>query len=56
MYTNLKAEGLGNFDNNAYWSATEYDNYNAWRQIFNNGNQIYNLRKYTNRVRAVRAF
>ena len=27
---------VGGFANNNYWSSTEYDNNNAWKQNFNN--------------------
>jgi len=44
------------FSTNSYWSSTEDDNFYAWRQYFNGGNQS-NLGKGTTIfVRAVRAF
>ena len=47
---------VGGFASSYYWSSTESDNANAWRQDFNDGNQ-YDLGKdYTYYVRAVRAF
>lgn len=30
---------VDNFARNNYWSSTEYNNNNAWKQNFNNGNQ-----------------
>jgi len=39
MYINRVA--IGGFANYYYWSSTEYNNYNAWRQHFNNGKQGY---------------
>jgi hypothetical protein len=42
---------LGGFSSGYYWSSTENDNNNAWKQNFNNGNQNNN-----NNVRAVRGF
>jgi hypothetical protein len=39
-----------------YWSSTENNNNNAWKQNFNNGNQNNNNKNNTNNVRAVRAF
>ena len=39
-----------------YWSSTEYNNNNAWKQNFDNGNQNNNNKNNTNRVRAVRDF
>lgn len=48
---------VGGFANNNYWSSTENDNNNAWKQNFNNGNQNNNNNKNnTNYVRAVRGF
>ena len=45
---------IGGFASFNYWSSTENDEGNAWRQNFNNGNQI-NFNKYsTIYVRAVR--
>ena len=63
MWLNIgqgNALGLGNiggFANFYYWSSSEIDNFNAWFQIFFNGNQI-NYSKNINYygVRAVRAF
>jgi len=56
MYKNLKQKGLGGFDNNWYWSSSQEDNANAWRQNFDNGRQSANLKRDPNRVRAVRSF
>ncbi|OFX31040.1 MAG: hypothetical protein A2X08_18240 [Bacteroidetes bacterium GWA2_32_17] len=54
LYLNKVA--IGGFANFNYWSSSEYDNANAWRQYFLNGNQ-YNYDKLNpNDVRAVRAF
>lgn len=39
-----------------YWSSTENDNNNAWKQNFNNGNQNNNNKNNNNNVRAVRGF
>ena len=47
---------VGNFDNNYYWSSTEYDANAAWKQSFNNGYQIDIFKSFTYYVRAVRAF
>ena len=47
---------VGGFANNNYWSSTENDNNNAWKQNFNNGNQNNNNKNNTNYVRAVRGF
>tara|TARA_B110000459_G_C16139414_1_gene285861 strand:+ start:64 stop:507 length:444 start_codon:yes stop_codon:yes gene_type:complete len=40
----------------AYWSSTEYGNYDAWVQSFNGGYQSDNNKYSTDNVRAVRAF
>ena len=48
-------EEIGGFANNYYWSSTENDNFGAWRQGFNYGNQG-NTNLFGNLyVRAVRA-
>tara|TARA_B110000114_G_C14860494_1_gene304558 strand:- start:20 stop:670 length:651 start_codon:yes stop_codon:yes gene_type:complete len=39
-----------------YWSSTEYDNNDAWRQYVDSGNQGLNYKYGTDNVRAVRAF
>jgi hypothetical protein len=54
LYINRVA--VGGFSTNNYWSSSEYDNSNAWVQIFYNGSQFFNLKIYTSYVRAVRAF
>lgn len=48
---------IGNFPNNRrYWSSTEYDTNNAWRQSFYSGAQDDWGKTSTGAVRAVRAF
>ena len=47
---------IGNFANNVYWSSTEGDGNNAWRQGFIGGYQYDDNKVYTSYVRAVRAF
>ncbi len=47
---------VGGFANNNYWSSSEYDINNAWKQNFNNGSQNNNNKNNTNYVRAVRGF
>jgi hypothetical protein len=47
---------VGNFANYYYWSSTEFDLYNAWRQLFSNGFQSNNVKNGPSFVRAVRAF
>jgi hypothetical protein len=63
MYENIgqgNALGLGNiggFVNAYYWSSTELDNRDAWRQNVYYGYQDLGDKVFTNgRVRAVRAF
>jgi hypothetical protein len=56
MYTNLKAKGLGNFQNDWYRSSSENDYYSAWGQAFSDGGQFGAYKNITNCVRAVRAF
>jgi hypothetical protein len=47
---------VGGFALGYYWSSTEYDLTNAWRQNFYNGYQNYFLKSNPYYVRAVRAF
>lgn len=47
---------VGGFANNNYWSSTENDNNNAWKQNFNIGNQNNNNKNNNNNVRSVRGF
>ena len=47
---------VGGFASAYYWSSTEYNNNNAWKQNFDNGNHNNNNKNNTNRVRAVRDF
>lgn len=52
----IHREVIGGFTTGIYWSSSEYDNDEAWRQYFYNGSyNVYN--KYTSYdVRGVRAF
>ena len=52
----LKKTVVGGFANNFYWSSTEFDNNNAWGQVFLTGFQYYDDLSYPAYVRAVRAF
>jgi hypothetical protein len=54
LYINRVA--IGGFANNAYWSSTENDSLDAWKQSFPNGIQNYGLKSINLYVRAVRAF
>ena len=47
--------GGATFSTNGYWSTTEFNNNNAWVQVFAGGNNINN-KSQTFNVRAVRAF
>ncbi len=50
------ANGGTAFANTTYWSSSEYNYHNAWRQSFLIGNHYYSYKYYTVYVRAVRAF
>ena len=54
LYENKTA--IGGFTDYSYWSSTEFDNVNAWKQYFNDGNQVFYYKQDANIVRAVRAF
>jgi TolB-like protein len=56
MYTNLKAKGMGRFNNDWYWSSSEANNLSAWFHDFSDGRQDDGSKNITNSVRAVRAF
>ena len=57
MYTNLKANGLGGFANDYYWSTNIMDPSNAYRKDFTNGIINTGGREFNSaRVRAVRHF
>ena len=57
MYLNLHQLGLGGFAIYKYWSSTENDTSNAWRQNFpNGGDQDFDDKGNGYGVRAVRAF
>jgi hypothetical protein len=47
---------LGGFSSGYYWSSTENDNNNAWKQNFNNGGTSTNPKGFNHYVRSVRAF
>jgi len=50
------AVGGSSFADFYYWSSSEFDNYFGWSQSFENGIQYGDLKKFSFRVRAVRAF
>jgi len=37
VYTILKLNGKGDFENGSYWSSTEYNSFFAWRKNFKTG-------------------
>jgi 5-methylthioribose kinase len=45
-----------NLSNDIYWSSTEFNNMEAWYQLFDFGTQFKNGKNYPVRVRAIRAF
>jgi hypothetical protein len=53
--TNFRSTGTEDFDEQRYWSSTQFDTNYAWAQNFYNGNQYrYPAKNGTNRVRAIR--
>ncbi|MDR2731145.1 MAG: DUF1566 domain-containing protein [Treponema sp.] len=56
MYRNLKQKGLGNFNNDWYWSSSQAGDNGAWNQNFRNGYQEGNSKNTIGSVRAIRAF
>ncbi len=56
MYTHLHCQGLASFAADHYWSSSQYNSSNAWRQNFANGTQANLAKSDSYRVRAVRAF
>jgi hypothetical protein len=56
MYVNLNQKGLAGFQDNWYWSSTQYSSNYAWRQRFSDGGQYRGFKDSTHFVRAVRAF
>jgi len=52
----LQKTAVGGFASAYYWSSTEYDNFSAWKQNFDGGNQVSSIKVNTYCVRAVRAF
>ena len=54
LYINRVA--IGGFASNGYWSSSEFDNSNAWKQLFTDGSQWSNGKSATSGMRAVRSF
>ena len=47
---------IGGFSSTNYWSSTEHDNLDAWRQDFDYGFQYFTNKNFDYGVRAVRSF
>jgi hypothetical protein len=56
MYTNLKKNGIGNFDNVSYWSSSNASRANAAAQNFANGQRGNTNKGTVIYVRAIRGF
>ena len=56
LYKNLHQVGIADFERRNYWSSTEHDYNNAWRQGFYDVGQHRKNKSTTDNVRAVRAF
>jgi hypothetical protein len=56
MYTNLKARGLGNFQNSYYWSSTEFGTASAWYMQFDGGTFSNASKSFPFSVRPIRSF
>ena len=56
MYVNLNLQGLGGFNNNIYWSSSEYNSWTALNFQFSNGASTNRNKGAVLFVRAVRAF
>lgn len=57
MYLNLRENKRGGFSDSFYWSSSESNAYDAWREYFYDGDQYSNGGRDNNhRVRPVRAF
>jgi hypothetical protein len=56
-FWNLKANGLGDFSDDPYWSSNEADSNYSWYQDFSNGQMSrWAKSQETLKVRAVRGF
>jgi hypothetical protein len=52
----LQKSVVGGFENNIYWSSTEFADSNAWNQSFDGGYQSSSSKRNSLYVRAIRAF
>jgi len=56
MHTNLKARGLGNFQDTYYWSSTEFGSNSAWYILFGPGYFNNISKSFTFSIRPIRSF
>ena len=57
LYTLMKLQGKGGFEDGSYWSSSEYNSYYAWRKNFNTGKVDRRGNKAKEQlVRAVRSY
>lgn len=56
MYENLAAKGIGNFNNDRYWSSSEYSATHAWFVCFSSGCSDFAGRNETYLIRPCRSF
>ncbi|MBK7712962.1 MAG: hypothetical protein IPJ37_20025 [Bacteroidales bacterium] len=47
---------IGGFNNDVYWSSTEFSSITSWSQNFSNGKQVNLSKTLPYSVRAIRAF
>jgi hypothetical protein len=56
LQTNLRAKGLGNFQDTYYWSSTEFGPGNGWLVLFGDGYFSNAFKFHTFAVRPIRSF
>ncbi len=56
MYMNLHEKGLGKFEDEWYWSSSEFGDQFAWYIDFEDGSDAIGNRSYLKSVRAIRSF
>ena len=56
MHANLRAKGLGNFQDTYYWSSTEFGSGSAWFVLFDGGSFSNGLKSFPFSVRPIRSF
>jgi hypothetical protein len=52
--TDFQTSGAEDFSAGSYWSSTQFDTTDAWRQYFSNGVQFGQYKGYSSNVRAIR--